>query len=73
MLGEFSESRVRALPKGFVLVSSGRRRGVAGLQRRLRARLGDLSGDRVLSEREARAARALATEAYFEELERALK
>jgi hypothetical protein len=38
MLGEFSDSRVRALPKGFVLVSSGRRRGVAGLQRRLRAR-----------------------------------
>jgi hypothetical protein len=38
MLGEFSESRVRALPKGVVLVSSGRRRTVAGLQRRLRAR-----------------------------------
>lgn len=41
--------------------------------RRLRARLGDLSGDRILSDREARAARALATEAYFEELERTLK
>jgi glycosyltransferase involved in cell wall biosynthesis len=40
--------------------------------RRLRARLGDVSGDRVLSDGEARAARALASEAYFEELERAL-
>lgn len=39
MLGEFSEGRARALPKGFVLVSSTPRRGtVAGLQRRLRAR-----------------------------------
>jgi glycosyltransferase involved in cell wall biosynthesis len=44
----------------------------AGFAARLRRRLGDLSGDRVLSEREARAARALANEAYFEELERAL-
>jgi len=44
-----------------------------GAGRRLRARLKDLSGDRVLSEGEARAARALANEAYFEELERALK
>jgi hypothetical protein len=39
MLGEFSDGRARALPKGFVLVSVGPRRGaVAGLQRRLRAR-----------------------------------
>lgn len=38
MLGEFSESRTRALPKGSVLVSSPRRGTVAGLQRRLRAR-----------------------------------
>jgi hypothetical protein len=39
MLGEFSEGRARSLPKGFVLVSAGPRRGVvAGLQRRLRAR-----------------------------------
>ena len=39
MLGEFSEGRVRSLSKGFVLVSSGPRRGaVAGMQRRLRAR-----------------------------------
>ncbi|HZZ00173.1 MAG TPA: glycosyltransferase [Candidatus Baltobacteraceae bacterium] len=40
--------------------------------RRLRKRLSELSGDRVLSEREARVARALANDAYFEELERAL-
>lgn len=40
---------------------------------RLRARLGDLSPDRVLSQREERAARALAAQAYFDELERALK
>jgi hypothetical protein len=39
MLGEFSDGRARFLPKGFVLVSAGPRRGtVAGLQRRLRAR-----------------------------------
>jgi len=38
MLGEFSEVRARALPKGFVLVSSSKRGNVAGLQRRLRAR-----------------------------------
>jgi hypothetical protein len=39
MLGEFSDGRARVLPKGFVLVSVGPRRGtVAGLQRRLRAR-----------------------------------
>jgi glycosyltransferase involved in cell wall biosynthesis len=42
-------------------------------ERRLRARLGDLSVDRELSDREARAARALANDAYFDELERALK
>jgi GT2 family glycosyltransferase len=39
---------------------------------RFRARLGDLSGDRALSDRELRAARGLAAEAYFEELERAI-
>jgi hypothetical protein len=39
MLGEFSDGRARVLPKGFVFVSAGPRRGtVAGLQRRLRAR-----------------------------------
>jgi hypothetical protein len=38
MLGEFSEVRARALPKGFVVVSSAKRGTVAGLQRRLRAR-----------------------------------
>ena len=38
MLGEFSEARARALPKGFVLVSVAKRGNVAGLQRRLRAR-----------------------------------
>ncbi|HEY5258141.1 MAG TPA: glycosyltransferase [Candidatus Baltobacteraceae bacterium] len=35
--------------------------------------LGDLSGDRALSDRELRAARGLATRAYFEELERTLR
>jgi glycosyltransferase involved in cell wall biosynthesis len=39
---------------------------------RLRRVLGDLSEDRALSDREIRDARALAAEAYFEELERAL-
>lgn len=39
---------------------------------RLRQRLGDLSEDRALSDREIRDARALAAEAYFQELERAL-
>jgi GT2 family glycosyltransferase len=39
---------------------------------RLRSTLGDLSLDRELSDRELRAARALAAEAYFEELEQAL-
>jgi glycosyltransferase involved in cell wall biosynthesis len=43
-----------------------------GLSTRLRARLGDLSNDRALSGAELRAARALATEAYFDELERTL-
>jgi hypothetical protein len=39
MLGEFSDGRARSLPKGFVLVAAGPRRGtVAGLQRRLRVR-----------------------------------
>ena len=41
------------------------------MARRYRSALGDLSVDRPLSAREARAARALASEAYFEELERA--
>jgi glycosyltransferase involved in cell wall biosynthesis len=40
--------------------------------RKYRDELGDLSADRALSDRELRAARGLANEAYFEELERAL-
>ena len=40
---------------------------------RLRSRLGDLSADRPLGDRELRAARALAAEAYFEELERSMR
>jgi glycosyltransferase involved in cell wall biosynthesis len=40
---------------------------------RLRKRVGELDVDRALSDRELRAARALAGEAYFEELERALQ
>jgi hypothetical protein len=43
-----------------------------GLSERLRTRLGDLSTDRALSDGELRAARALATEAYFDELEKTL-
>jgi glycosyltransferase involved in cell wall biosynthesis len=39
---------------------------------RLRKRVGDLGVDRALTDRELRAARALANEAYFEELERSL-
>ena len=42
-----------------------------GAARRLRLSLGSLSGDRPLTGRELRAARKLAAEAYFEELERA--
>jgi GT2 family glycosyltransferase len=45
-------------------------RGV-DMARRYRTQLGDLSADRALSNRELRAARGLAAEAYFEELERA--
>ena len=41
------------------------------MSRRYRTALGDLSADRPLSAREVRAARGLANEAYFEELERA--
>jgi glycosyltransferase involved in cell wall biosynthesis len=41
------------------------------MARRYRSALGDISTDRPLSAREARAARMLASEAYFEELERA--
>jgi glycosyltransferase involved in cell wall biosynthesis len=50
-------------------------RGWAKLRRndeRLRATLGDLSADRSLSDRELRAARALASAAYFDELEKTL-
>jgi glycosyltransferase involved in cell wall biosynthesis len=43
-----------------------------GFARRFQRRIGDLSTDRRLDDRELRAARALASEAYFEELERAL-
>jgi glycosyltransferase involved in cell wall biosynthesis len=42
-----------------------------GSAQRLRSILGSLSGDRPLTGRELRAARKLAAEAYFEELERA--
>jgi GT2 family glycosyltransferase len=42
-----------------------------GAARRLRSSLGSLGGDRPLNGRELRAARGLAAEAYFEELERA--
>lgn len=42
-------------------------------ERRYRVMLGDLSGDRALSDRELSAARKLANEAYFDELERALR
>jgi GT2 family glycosyltransferase len=45
-------------------------RGV-GMARKYRDRLGDLTADRPLSNRELRIARALVSEAYFEELERA--
>jgi glycosyltransferase involved in cell wall biosynthesis len=54
-------------------------RGFHGLLRglrfpdRLRRRLGPPSGERALDRGELRAARALANEAYFEELERALR
>ncbi len=41
------------------------------MARRYRAALGDISTDRPLTAHEARAARALAAQAYFEELERA--
>jgi hypothetical protein len=44
-------------------------RGV-DMAKRYRERLGDLSTDRALSNRELCAARGLAAEAYFEELER---
>jgi hypothetical protein len=40
---------------------------------RLRKQVGELGEDRALSDRELRAARALAGEAYFEELERSLQ
>ncbi|MBV8489927.1 MAG: glycosyltransferase, partial [Candidatus Eremiobacteraeota bacterium] len=43
-----------------------------GFERRYRAQIGDCSADRALSDRELRAARALAAQAYFDELERAL-
>ena len=45
-------------------------RGV-DMARKYRERLGDLSTDRALTDRELHAARGLAAEAYFEELERA--
>ena len=50
-------------------------RGWAKLHRndaKLRAQIGELDGDRALTDRELRAARALASSAYFDELERAL-
>ncbi len=51
----------------------GRMRGGARNERALRARIGDLSSDRPLSNRELGVARALASIAYFEELEKALR
>jgi glycosyltransferase involved in cell wall biosynthesis len=51
----------------------GRLHGAARGEEALRARVGDLSSDRALSNRELRAARALASIAYFEELEKALR
>ncbi|MGH8162942.1 MAG: glycosyltransferase family 2 protein [Rhodanobacteraceae bacterium] len=45
-------------------------RGI-GAARRYRSKLGDLSADRALSNRELHAARRLAADAYFDELERA--
>jgi glycosyltransferase involved in cell wall biosynthesis len=50
-----------------------RLRGGQGAERALRARVGDLSSDRALSNRELGAARALATTAYFDELEKTLR
>jgi|SRR5579862_1715452 len=44
-----------------------------GFTRRFERRVGDLTTDRPLLDSELRAARALASEAYFEELERALR
>ena len=51
----------------------GRIRGGANNERTLRARVGDLSSDRALSNRELLAARTLASIAYFEELENTLR
>ncbi|MGR4065091.1 MAG: glycosyltransferase family 2 protein [Vulcanimicrobiaceae bacterium] len=45
----------------------------AGAAKRYRRAVGDLDADRPLDDRELRAARALANEAYFEELENALR
>ena len=50
-----------------------RLRGVGRNASRLRAHIGDLSSDRALSNRELRAAQALAGIAYFEELEKSLR
>ncbi len=49
-----------------------RMRSGEAAQLSLRAKLGDLSGDRALTDPELRAARALANAAYFDELERSL-
>jgi len=48
-------------------------RGGERSARALRARIGDLSSERALSNRELRAARSLAAYAYFEELEKTLR
>jgi len=48
-------------------------RGGETAELKQRARVGDLSTDRALSNRELRAARALAAAAYFEELEQSLR
>jgi glycosyltransferase involved in cell wall biosynthesis len=62
------------LATGINPLQRGWHRATRGLNfsERYRAKLGDLSADRRLDGRELRAARALAAEAYFEELERAL-
>ncbi|HEX8807117.1 MAG TPA: glycosyltransferase, partial [Candidatus Aquilonibacter sp.] len=51
----------------------GRLRGGLRNERSLRARVGDLSSDRPLSNRELAAARTLAMIAYFDELEKSLR
>jgi glycosyltransferase involved in cell wall biosynthesis len=58
---------INPLQRGVHRLSGGAHRAA-----RLRGRVGDLSTDRALSDRELRAARALASVTYFDEIERAL-